>query len=67
MQNLKEFRQREGLSQEVMARKVGVTLSYYTQIERGHVEAGRGFMQKLKRAFPEISIDEVFFSELEAV
>ena len=65
MQTLKEFRLSSGYSQEVMAQKVGVTLSYYTQIERGHAKAGRGFMQKLKTAFPEISIDDIFFSVIE--
>ena len=64
MVKLREFREQLGFSQEVMARKINATLSYYSQIERGHVPAGKGFMRKMKKTYPEINIDEVFFSDL---
>ena len=67
MAYLKEFRLKSGYSQERFARKVNVTLSYYAQVERGHVQAGRGFMQKLKAAFPSASIDRIFFSDVREV
>ena len=66
MQKLKEFRVKTGLSQCNIARKLDVPLSFYEKIERGHTEASKGFMKKLKKAFPEISIDEVFFSDIES-
>ena len=64
MARLKEFRLEHGLSQDGFARKVDVTTSYYSQIERGFVKAGRGFMEKLKAAFPNASIDDIFFSDV---
>lgn len=63
MQALKDFRTSTGYSQDSIARKINVTVSYYSQIERGHVRAGMGFVQKFKAAFPEVSIDEIFFSD----
>lgn len=65
MQKLKKFRESVGISQYNMARKMDISLSFYEKIERGHAEASRGFMQKLKKAFPDASIDEIFFSDLE--
>jgi transcriptional regulator with XRE-family HTH domain len=64
MNMLKEFRLKAGLSQEGIARKMNVTVSYYSQIERGLVNAGRGFMLRLKAAFPDACIDEIFFTDL---
>lgn len=66
MQTLKEFRERTGLSQCNMARRLDMSQSFYEKVERGHSEPSRGFMQKLKAAFPDVSIDEIFFSETKA-
>lgn len=60
---LKSFRESKGLTQEQTARKMNVTLSYYTQVERGAIFASRTFMAKLKLVFPDIPIDEIFFGE----
>ena len=65
MHKLKEFRNTTGLSQDNMARKLGVSLSMYQKVERGAVRAPRGFMDKLKEAYPHVSIDVIFFSETE--
>jgi putative transcriptional regulator len=67
MQKLREFREKTGLSQYNMARKMDVSMSFYEKVERGQQGVSGGFMQKLKRAFPEISIDEIFFSDIEGV
>ena len=66
MQKLKAFREAAGVSQYNMARKMDISMSFYEKVERGHTNASRGFMQKLKRAFPEANIDEIFFSNMEA-
>ena len=67
MQRLKEFRVSTGLSMCKMARILDVSLSFYEKIERAHIQPSRAFMQKMKRAFPDINIDSVFFSDIEAV
>lgn len=63
MMRLKEFRESKGLSQEKFAIKIGYTLSMTTKVESGRVKASRRFMEKTKEAFPEISIDEIFFAD----
>ncbi len=63
MTKLKQFRVTEGLSQEKMARKLNITLSYYSQIERGYIPASRAFMVLMKRHFPSIDINDIFFND----
>ena len=67
MHNLRLFREKTGLSQGNMARRMHISQSFYEKVERGHSKASRGFMLKLKLAFPEASIDEIFFSDLGVV
>lgn len=62
MERLFKFRKLQGLSQEAMARKIGVTLSYYQKIEQGYAGAGAGFIKKFLQTFPETSAD-IFFRE----
>jgi putative transcriptional regulator len=66
MNGLRNFRSTIGISQYNMARKMDVSMSFYEKIERGHAKASRGFMCKLKEAFPKANIDEIFFAETEA-
>jgi transcriptional regulator with XRE-family HTH domain len=61
---LKAFRKSKGASQESLARKMDISLSYYSQVENGHVNAEREFMRRLKAVYPDISIDEMFFSDV---
>ena len=63
MNPLREFRQTTGLSQDRMARRMGVSMSMYEKVERGFAKPSRGFMEKLKEQFPDASIDEIFFSQ----
>ena len=62
MCELKEFRTQKGLSQEKMASELGVSLSMYAKVEQGTAKAGRHFMEKIKRTYPEASIDHIFFT-----
>lgn len=59
---LKEFRQSKGLSQEQFAIKMGVSYSMLVKVENGRANASKGFLDKIKKAFPDINIDAVFFS-----
>lgn len=61
MNNLRELRKESGLNQEQMAAELGVSLSMYQKVEQGNAKAGRNFMEKIKRRFPEASIDYIFF------
>ncbi|MBE1557009.1 helix-turn-helix transcriptional regulator [Sporosarcina limicola] len=62
MNPLKELRAGNGLTQKEMADKIGVSLSMYEKVERGTIQASRNFIGKIKRAFPHISIDYIFFN-----
>ena len=61
---LKELRASKGLSQERMARIIDVSTITYASIERGKAPS-RIFIEKTKAAFPEIDINDMFFSNLE--
>lgn len=63
MIELKKFRHSKGLSQEKIARTLDITVSYYSQIERGYVPFSREFILKMKRTFPEIDINKIFFTD----
>jgi transcriptional regulator with XRE-family HTH domain len=62
MQELKSFRHSRKLSQEKFAHLMGITTSYYQQVERGKVRAGAGFIRKFLTAFPNQSSD-LFFKD----
>ncbi len=59
---LKEFRQSKGLSQELFAIKIGVSYSMLVKVENGRANASKNFMDKIKKVYPDINIDSVFFS-----
>ncbi|MFS0819019.1 helix-turn-helix transcriptional regulator [Lysinibacillus sp. 1P01SD] len=58
---LKKMRKELKLTQKSMAKSMGVSLSMYEKVERGHKKASRNFMESLKKKYPEVIIDEVFF------
>jgi len=61
MNRLQKFRESKGLTQFQMTIKLGCSPSMYEKIERGYQPPSRGFMQKIKVAFPDASIDYLFF------
>ena len=63
MEKLKEFRKQAEMSQETMAKTLGITLSMYEKVEQGRANASAAFMKRFKKAFPDASIDLIFFSE----
>ncbi len=58
---LKIFREGKKLTQNQMASRIGVSLSYYRKIEQGESDPSYRFIKKLKGAFPDASIDKLFF------
>ena len=62
MEKLRDFRKNIGFSQEMMAKRLGITLSMYEKVESGRANASAGFMKRFKKQFPEVSIDGIFFS-----
>ena len=60
MEKLREFRKAQGLSQKIMAEKLGITLSMYEKVEGGRTGASAAFMSRVKSAFPEVVIDDIF-------
>lgn len=60
---LKIFRQSKNLSQEKFAQKIGFTLSMVSKIEMGKCKPSRNFIEKVKQVYPEIDINEVFFTD----
>jgi DNA-binding XRE family transcriptional regulator len=58
---LKRMRRELKLTQKSMAKSIGVSLSMYEKVERGHKKASRNFMESLKKEYPEVIIDEIFF------
>ena len=59
---LREFRLKSGLTQKSMAEKLGYTLSMYEKVEQGRAGSSAKFMERFKNAFPNVSIDDIFFA-----
>ena len=52
--NLKEFRISQSLNQKEMAKKIGVSPSFYYKVEAEDRNPSFEFMKKLKNEFPSI-------------
>ena len=50
---LKEVRAKEGLTQEQMAKRLGVSISHYKNIEGGTFDPSYGVMLTFTREFPQ--------------
>lgn len=58
---LRAFRASKKMTQEQMARTLGITLSMYRHMETGICGVSAKMMRKYKEVFPEIVVDELFF------
>lgn len=58
---LKVFRQEIKLTQQQMAKSIGVSLSMYEKVERGSIKASRNFIDALKHKYPHVDINYIFF------
>lgn len=63
MERLRAFRKSQKITQEVMAFRLGITVSMYEKVESGRANASSSFMRRMKKAFPDVSIDEIFFTD----
>lgn len=61
MDKLREFRESLHMSQKNMAKRIGVSPSYYYKVESGYQNPSYEFLAKFKRRFPDASIDVLFF------
>lgn len=62
MNTLVDLRNKENLNQREMAKKIGITLTLYSKIEIGERNPSYAFLVKFKKAFKNISVDELFFT-----
>jgi transcriptional regulator with XRE-family HTH domain len=62
MEYLKDLRKSLNLSKREMAKKIGISFSYYEKIESGERYASRNFLIKLKQKFPQFDMN-IFFSQ----
>jgi len=58
---LKDFRKLKKLNRKEMSQRIGVSASFYHKVEEGYRNPSYNFMIKLKKEFPEVNIDEIFF------
>ncbi|MFR7561715.1 helix-turn-helix transcriptional regulator [Faecalibacillus intestinalis] len=63
MDKLREFRESLHMSQKNMAKRIGVSPSYYYKVESGYQNPSYEFLAKFKRSFPNASVDQIFFSK----
>ena len=63
MEKLREFRESLHLSQKNMAKRIGISPSYYYKVESGYQNPSYEFLAKFKRSFPNASVDQIFFSK----
>lgn len=61
-EKLKEYRASIGKTQEEMARKWGITISFYKQIECGAKNPSIQKIKDFKRIFPTANTDEIFLT-----
>lgn len=54
------LRVENGQTQEQAAKMFGVSTQHYCQIENGRVKAGREFIEKFKKVYPDETAD-IFF------
>ena len=56
------FRKNKGLTRTEMAKKLGISHSYYEKIELGDREPSRNILERVKRTFPSFDMN-IFFDE----
>ena len=59
---LVKFRESVDKSPEEMAVMLGVSLSFYTKVERVERNPSYNFVKKFKEKFPKANIDKIFFN-----
>lgn len=55
------------MSQKNMAKRIGVSPSYYYKVESGYQNPSYEFLAKFKRSFPNASVDQIFSVNKKAI
>ncbi len=65
MKQLKQFRTKRNFTQQQIAIRLDVSPSYYIKVEQGIAQPGKGFIDKLLKAFPDdyFEIISIFYPE----
>lgn len=58
---LGKFREKQGLTLKGMAKKMGVSMGFYTRIEYRQQNPSFWFVYRFARAFPEADLRRIFF------
>jgi len=61
MNRLPEFRDETRQTQQEVADRMGISLSFYQKIENGFRNPSYNFLHKFKEEYPSQSIDCIFF------
>lgn len=56
-----EFRKKNNLTINSMAKKIGVSISFYEKVERGERNPSYNFIRLFKKAFPIVDANDIFF------
>lgn len=56
--NLKVFREKQGLTQEEIAQKLGISKSHYTALELGKLDPSFGLLERFSEIF---EYDDIWF------
>ncbi len=59
--NLKQLREERGIKQNFIARQLGLSQNYYSQIENGHRVPQTEHLLKLRNIF-NVTLDDIFFN-----
>ena len=62
MEQLKQLRMAENLSQKEFAKKLDVSTSLYAMIEKGYRKPSRNFLEKLKKEYKMFDTN-IFFTQ----
>ena len=57
---LKEFREKQHLTQENMAKTLDITVAHYKSIEYGYRNPSFDLLKKMKNIFPNLTVDKIF-------
>lgn len=60
--NLKEFREKNRITQDELSKEINVSKSYISKIESGFQNPSFEFIKKIKNRYPWVNIDEMFFT-----
>lgn len=61
-ERLKDFREKQHLTQENMAKTLEITVAHYKSIEYGYRNPSFELLKKMKDIFPRLSVDKIFLS-----